>query len=130
MDNAELRDLSQREPWRSGQGWMVNALDPIWPGFDPAPCPGQVTWSADGRWWWCECGYCSSWPSIIHPPAKHPAYAFLRNVAHYLSRRTDLGQSPQQAMLQLLHAAGMLAKTMAEQTPEQLLSFIEQFRTQ
>jgi hypothetical protein len=129
MDNAYgVKDLVQREPWRAGQG-HVTALDPTWPGYEPPICKGNIIWEKGSKWWWCEkCGHCSFWSTTTHQPARHPLSTFMRNVVFFFQKKAEQGLSGEQALQQLLHAAGMVVKVMAEQPPEGLANFIEKIR--
>lgn len=121
-----VKELVQREPWRAGQGRPKNALDPTWAGVPKIPCDGPIEWEAEGRWWWCrKCGHCSCWSTVLHEPAEHPVIIFRRGMELFLQQREKQGLNADQAMLQALHAIGMLLKALAMRPPDSLVGFVD-----
>ena len=131
MGNATyVEQLVQKEPWRAGQGWLVNALDPTWLGVqDDIECDGTVEWEKGSKWWYCtKCGYCGFWARTQHKAVRHPYNTLLRNIRFFLKKREEQGYTPQQAILQLAHAAGAVTKLLMEHPPDKLSTLIEKIR--
>jgi hypothetical protein len=128
MDSADVKELVQREPWRTGQVWTTDALDPAWNG-EPPLCEGEVQWSDNGKWWWCaKCGYCGFWSNTSHHAAKHPYETLVLYGALFIKKRASQGMSAAHAMLQLAHAFSAVAKMMISTAPEDVVRVVERLR--
>lgn len=128
MDSAGIKKLVQREPWRAGQVWTTDSLDPAWEG-EPVLCDGEVAWSDNGQWWWCtKCGYCGFWSNTSHQAAKHPYETLIRYASIFVKKRKKQGMTAQQAVYQLAHAFGALAKLMVNTAPEDVVRLVEKLR--
>jgi hypothetical protein len=128
MDSASIEQLVQKEPWRTGQVWTTDALDPAWAGEQPL-CKGEIQWSDNGKWWWCtSCGYCGFWSNTSHHTVKHPYETLLLYGALFIRKRAAQGMSAAQAILQLTHAFSAVAKLMINTAPEDAVRIVERLR--
>jgi hypothetical protein len=128
MDDAEIKELVRREPWRAGQGWQVNALDPTWLGpYNDTLCNGRIEWS--GSTWWCaKCGYCGFLGNTRHPPVRHPHDTLLHNVALFLEKRHKQGRPLQESALQLAHAFGAVTRLLLDAPPNDLVRLVDELK--
>jgi len=122
-----IRELIQREPWRTGQGRPYNALDPTWSKKELPICRGEVVWEPGGRWWFCrECGYCSCWSQTLHYKAEHPSVGYKRNLEFFYRRRLEQGMTREEAERQAFHIAGAALKAAAMLPPSECGRFVDE----
>jgi len=124
---ATLQAIAEREPWRLGIGYDVNALDPTWNPNQRNVCRGPIRYEQGTQWWICEsCGRISKSQFLEHKPVVHPAYFFFESLARFYAAKAGQHVDPVTASLQAMFLTGLALRYGALQLPGQTADFANQ----
>lgn len=86
-----LRQIAEREPWRTGACLPKNAMDPAWTPnvYLDTRCEGNIDFDEEG-WWVCmRCGRIGPPGPLRHQPIQSPLAYFLQSAALYTATKAD-----------------------------------------
>lgn len=109
---SDVEELVKREPWRTGQGQPLNALDPTWNIERSVLCDGEVGYEGGTHWWFCtKCGYCSKQHiTYAHQPIVSPLTYFRASMEEFLQSRREQGVDEDLANNELFHVMGVAVR--------------------
>jgi hypothetical protein len=122
----DLSTLAKLEPWRTGYGKALNALDPTWDINDQVLCTGEQWWEGMSKWWMCTtCGHTSKLSHPMHHPAHNPYMFFIKAVMFYMSKRQEQQVPITLSISQALFTIGVALRYAAVQHPERLGDYVD-----